>query len=131
MSLLPDTDRILLGPGPSVTEPRVMRAMAAPTVGCLDPVMFRMLDDVRERLTRLFGAADGSIALAVSGTGTSGMETVVSNLVREGMHATVIVTGVPGPQLLLLIPGVALLVALSIAFWFIWARVRMKRNSGA
>ena len=31
MSLLPDTDRILLGPGPSLTAPRVMRAMAAPT----------------------------------------------------------------------------------------------------
>ena len=28
MTLLPDTDRILLGPGPSLTAPRVMRAMA-------------------------------------------------------------------------------------------------------
>ena len=99
MSLLPDADRILLGPGPSLTAPRVMRAMAAPTLSHLDPLMMRLLDDVRERLTRLFGAADGSIALAVSGTGTSGMETVVSNLVREGMHATVIVTGYFGDRL--------------------------------
>jgi aspartate aminotransferase-like enzyme len=31
MSLLPDTDRVLLGPGPSLTAPRVMRAMVSPT----------------------------------------------------------------------------------------------------
>ena len=39
MSLLPDTDRILLGPGPSLTAPRVMRAMASPTLSHLDPLM--------------------------------------------------------------------------------------------
>jgi len=99
MSLLPDTDRILLGPGPSLTAPRVMRAMAAPTLSHLDPQMMRLLDDVRERLTRTFGAAPGSFAFAVSGTGTSGMETVVANLVREGTRATVVVTGYFGDRL--------------------------------
>ena len=99
MSLLPDTDRILLGPGPSLTAPRVMRAMAAPTVSHLDPLMMRLLDDVRERLTRTFRAADGSFAFAVSGTGTAGMETAVANLVREGTRATVIVTGYFGDRL--------------------------------
>ena len=39
MSLLPDNERVLLGPGPSMTSPRVMRAMAAPTVSHLDPVL--------------------------------------------------------------------------------------------
>jgi len=29
MNLLPDIDRMLLGPGPSLTAPRVMRSMAA------------------------------------------------------------------------------------------------------
>src|SRR5712672_2024133 len=98
-SLLPESDRILLGPGPSLTSPRVMRAMAAPTVGHLDPLMVAMLDDVRARLTRLFRAAEGSFAFAVSGTGTSGMETAVANLVREGMRATVVVTGYFGDRL--------------------------------
>src|SRR5207344_2104672 len=46
MSLLPDNDRILLGPGPSLTAPRVMRAMASPTVSHLDPIMMTLLDDV-------------------------------------------------------------------------------------
>src|SRR5262245_21046748 len=99
MSLLPDVDRILLGPGPSLTAPRVMRAMAAPTLSHLDPQMMRLLDDVRGRLARIFGAPDGSLALAVSGTGTSGMEAAVSNLVREGARATVAVTGYFGDRL--------------------------------
>jgi alanine-glyoxylate transaminase / serine-glyoxylate transaminase / serine-pyruvate transaminase len=99
MSLLPDTDRILLGPGPSLTAPRVMRAMAAPTVSHLDPLMLRLMDDVRARLGRVFRAAEGSFAFAVSGTGTSGMETAVANLVREGTRATVVVTGYFGDRL--------------------------------
>jgi len=99
MSLLPETDRILLGPGPSLTAPRVMRAMAAPTVSHLDPLMMALLDDVRARLGRVFRAAEGSFAFAVSGTGTSGMETTVANLVKDGMRVTVIVGGYFGDRL--------------------------------
>ena len=99
MSLLPDSTRILLGPGPSLTPLRVMRAMAAPTIGHLDPMMIGLLDDVRTRLTRVFRAPDRSFAFAVSGTGTSGMECVVANLVREGTRALVIVTGYFGDRL--------------------------------
>jgi alanine-glyoxylate transaminase/serine-glyoxylate transaminase/serine-pyruvate transaminase len=99
MSLLPGTDRILLGPGPSMTSPRVMRAMLAPTLSHLDPVATRLMDDIRARLLRLFGAVDGSFALAVSGTGTAGMETAVANLVREGTRVTVVVTGYFGDRL--------------------------------
>src|SRR5881394_2431200 len=87
MSLLPDIDRVLLGPGPSLTAPRVMRAMASPTVSHLDPLMLTLLDDVRARLGRVFRAPEGSFAFAVSGTGTSGMETVVANLVKPGSKA--------------------------------------------
>jgi alanine-glyoxylate transaminase/serine-glyoxylate transaminase/serine-pyruvate transaminase len=97
--LLPEKDRILLGPGPSITSPRVMRALAAPTVSHLDPVMVELLDDVRTRLARLFRAPDGSFAFAVSGTGTSGMETVVANLVGEGTRVLVVVTGYFGDRL--------------------------------
>jgi alanine-glyoxylate transaminase/serine-glyoxylate transaminase/serine-pyruvate transaminase len=99
MSLLPDNDRVLLGPGPSLTAPRVMRAMAAPTVSHLDPIMMALLDDIRSRLARVYRAAEGSFAFAVSGTGTSGMETVVANLVKDGTRATVIVTGYFGDRL--------------------------------
>ena len=99
MSLLPDIDRILLGPGPSLTAPRVMRAMAAPTVSHLDPIMLTMLDDVRARLTRVFRASADSFAFAVSGTGTAGMETTVANLVEPGKRVLVVVSGYFGDRL--------------------------------
>jgi len=98
-SLLPESDRILLGPGPSMTSPRVMRAMASPTVGHLDPLMVAMLDDVRAKLLALFRAPEGSFAFAVSGTGTSGMETAVANTVRQGSRATVVINGYFGDRL--------------------------------
>jgi alanine-glyoxylate transaminase / serine-glyoxylate transaminase / serine-pyruvate transaminase len=99
MSLLPPNERVLLGPGPSMTAARVMRAMASPTIGHLDPRMSRLLDAIRERLLDLFRAAPGSFAFAVSGTGTSGMETAVANLVTEGTRALVVVSGYFGDRL--------------------------------
>lgn len=99
MSLLPANDRILLGPGPSLTSPRVMRAMAAPTLSHLDPLMVVLMDDIRSRLARTFAAPQGSFAFAVSGTGTSGMEACVANLVREGTRVLVVVTGYFGDRL--------------------------------
>ena len=99
MSLLPDTDRVLLGPGPSLTHPRVMRAMAAPTLSHLDPLMLALLDDIRHRLQRVFRASDDSFAFAVSGTGTAGMETTVANLVEPGKNVLVVVSGYFGDRL--------------------------------
>lgn len=96
---LPSTERILLGPGPSMIPPRVMRAMAAPVLSHLDPDLVVLLDDVRARLGRLFNAPDGSLTIAVSGTGSSGMEATIANLVGDGTRVLVIVTGYFGERL--------------------------------
>jgi hypothetical protein len=61
-----------------------MQAMGAPVLSHLDPDMMKALDEVRERLGRAFLAADGAFSLAVSGTGTSGMEAAVANVTRPG-----------------------------------------------
>jgi alanine-glyoxylate transaminase/serine-glyoxylate transaminase/serine-pyruvate transaminase len=61
--------------------------------------MVRILDDVRERLSRTFGAADGSFSLAVSGTGTAGMEASVANVTKPGSRALVVVNGYFGDRL--------------------------------
>jgi alanine-glyoxylate transaminase/serine-glyoxylate transaminase/serine-pyruvate transaminase len=58
-----------------------------------------VLDNVRGRLARVFGAPEGSIAAPISGTGTSGMETVAANLCEPGKRALVIVTGYFGDRL--------------------------------
>jgi len=96
---LPAADRILLGPGPSTIAPRVMRAMSAPVLSHLDPELLVLLDDVRARLARLFRAPEGTLAIAVSGTGTSGMEAMVANLVDERTRVLAIVTGYFGERL--------------------------------
>lgn len=97
--MLPESERILLGPGPSPVSPRIMRAMAAPVLSHLDPDLVAMLDDVRTRLLRVFRAGPGSLALAISGTGTAGMEAAVANLVDERTRALVVVTGYFGDRL--------------------------------
>src|SRR4029077_7731011 len=99
MTLLPEVDRILPGPGPSLTAPRVMRAMASPTLSHLDPLMMALLDDIRARLGRIVNASEGSFAFAVSGTGTAGMEATVANLVEAGTRVLVVVSGYFGARL--------------------------------
>jgi alanine-glyoxylate transaminase/serine-glyoxylate transaminase/serine-pyruvate transaminase len=99
MPSLPDRERILLGPGPSPVSPRVMRALLAPPLSHLDPDMLALLDDLRARLTRVFRAPDGAFAFAVSGTGSSGLEAAVANVVREGTPVVAVVTGYFGDRL--------------------------------
>ena len=96
---LPSTERILLGPGPSLIAPRVMRAMAAPVLSHLDPDFVPLLDDVRLSLRRLFKADEQSLTIATSGTGTSAMEAAVANVVSEGTRAIVVVSGYFGERL--------------------------------
>ena len=44
------TPRILMGPGPSDAHPRVLKAMATPLIGHLDPVFVQMMDAVKSML---------------------------------------------------------------------------------
>ena len=75
--------RILLGPGPSMVHPKVIRAMGEPLVGHLDPDFLAILSEIAELLRDVF-RTENSLTLAVSGTGTSGMETALSNLIEPG-----------------------------------------------
>jgi len=70
-----------------------MRALTAPMLSHLDPQFVEILDDVRVRLGRVFQAPEGSLAIAVSGTGTSAMETAVANTVAPGTRVLSVVTG--------------------------------------
>jgi alanine-glyoxylate transaminase/serine-glyoxylate transaminase/serine-pyruvate transaminase len=97
--MLPKTDRLLLGPGPSPVSPRVLAALGAAPRSHLDPDLVALLDDIRARLGQVFRAPAGSLTLAVSGTGTSGMEAVVANVTKPGSRALAIVTGYFGARL--------------------------------
>ena len=92
-------ERVLLGPGPSPVSPRVMRALSSPVLSHLDPYLLETMDRLRGRLAATFRAGPDAVALAVSGTGTSGMEAAVANVTKPGARATVIVTGYFGDRL--------------------------------
>jgi alanine-glyoxylate transaminase / serine-glyoxylate transaminase / serine-pyruvate transaminase len=97
--MLPTSERLLLGPGPSPVSARVLAALGAAPRSHLDPDLTALLDDIRIQLAQLFAAPPGALALAISGTGTSGMEAVVANLTKPGSRALAIVTGYFGARL--------------------------------
>jgi alanine-glyoxylate transaminase/serine-glyoxylate transaminase/serine-pyruvate transaminase len=76
-------DRTLMGPGPSEVHPRVIRAMATPMVGYLDPSYVEIMDEVQDLLRYTF-RTDNEVTFPVSGTGTAAMEAAFTNLVEPG-----------------------------------------------
>jgi alanine-glyoxylate transaminase/serine-glyoxylate transaminase/serine-pyruvate transaminase len=96
---LPSTERLLLGPGPSLISPRVIRAMSAPVLSHLDPDFVPLMDEVRASLRRVFKADEQALTLATSGTGTSAMEAAIANTIKEGTRGVVVVTGYFGERL--------------------------------
>ena len=90
--------RILMGPGPSDTHPRVLAALGAPTVGHLDPFFLQTMNEVQDMLRQVF-QTQNQLTLAVSGTGSSGMETCVVNLIEPGDRMIVGVNGVFGGRM--------------------------------
>jgi alanine-glyoxylate transaminase/serine-glyoxylate transaminase/serine-pyruvate transaminase len=91
-------NRILLGPGPSEVHPRVLAAMSLPLLGHLDPAFVAIMDETQELLRRVFRTAN-RLTLAVSGTGSAGMEAVVVNLIEPGDTMLVCVNGVFGGRM--------------------------------
>ncbi|MEX2559633.1 MAG: alanine--glyoxylate aminotransferase family protein, partial [Pirellulales bacterium] len=75
--------RILMGPGPSDVPPRVLAAMAAPTVGHLDPYYLELMNGMQRMLRGVFRTAN-EMTFAISATGSAGMESTVVNLVEPG-----------------------------------------------
>ncbi len=100
-SLYPELDmppRILLGPGPSMVDPRVLRAMATPLVGHLDPRFLELMDRT-QGLLRYFFETQNPITIPVSGTGTAAMEAAIANMVEPGDTVLVCVKGYFGLRL--------------------------------
>jgi len=90
--------RVLMGPGPSDVSARVLRAMATPTVGHLDPEYLRIMDDTRTMLQHVFRTRN-ALTVAMPGTGSAGMETCVANLIEPGDEMIVCVNGVFGTRM--------------------------------
>jgi alanine-glyoxylate transaminase / serine-glyoxylate transaminase / serine-pyruvate transaminase len=91
--------RLLLGPGPSDAHPRVLRAMATPLLGHLDPAFLEIMAETQE-LLRLAFQTKNALTFPVSGTGMSGMEACVVNLIEPGDKMVVCVNGFFGQRML-------------------------------
>jgi alanine-glyoxylate transaminase/serine-glyoxylate transaminase/serine-pyruvate transaminase len=94
-----------------------MQAMTAPVLSHLDPEMMAILDDVRARLSTAFNAGADAFSFAVSGTGTSGMETAIANLTRPGTRAVAVVNGYFGDRLARMLQGYGATVARVESEW--------------
>ncbi len=90
--------RTLMGPGPSDVSPRVLGAMARPTLGHLDPMFVGMMDEVKAMLQYAFQTKN-ELTMAVSAPGSAGMETCFVNLVEPGDKVIVCQNGVFGGRM--------------------------------
>ncbi len=91
-------NRILMGPGPSNVHPRVLAAMALPTIGHLDPAFIDFMDDIKSLLRDTF-LTENEVTFPVSGPGSAGMETAVVNMVEPKKKAVVCVNGAFGERI--------------------------------
>src|ERR1051326_8223641 len=90
--------RLLLGPGPSPVDDRVLAAMAAPLLGHLDPLFLQCMDDVQSLLRYVF-ETENRVTIPISATGSAGMEAALINVIEPGDDVVVCINGVFGERM--------------------------------
>jgi alanine-glyoxylate transaminase/serine-glyoxylate transaminase/serine-pyruvate transaminase len=90
--------RILLGPGPSPVDDRILSAMAAPVLGHLDPLFLQCMDDVQSLLRYVF-ETENRVTIPISATGSAGMEAALVNVIEPGDEVVVCIHGVFGERM--------------------------------
>ena len=98
MKPLNPTPRILMGPGPSDAHPRVLKAMATPLIGHLDPEFVAIMDDVKSMVQQTF-LTKNHLTFVVSAPGSAGMETCLVNLLEPGDECIICINGVFGGRM--------------------------------
>ena len=90
--------RVLLGPGPSEANARVLKAMTTPMLGYLDTKFVEVMDDTVALLRQVFGT-ENRLTFPVSGTGTAGMEAALANIIEPGDGVVVGINGYFGERI--------------------------------
>jgi alanine-glyoxylate transaminase/serine-glyoxylate transaminase/serine-pyruvate transaminase len=98
ISELKPSARILLGPGPSNVHPRVMKAMMSPVIGHLDPDFVKIMEELKHLLRHVFRTSN-EMTFPSSGTGSSGMEMILANLIEDGDEVVIGAKGAFGGRL--------------------------------
>jgi alanine-glyoxylate transaminase/serine-glyoxylate transaminase/serine-pyruvate transaminase len=92
MTSINPPQRFLYGPGPTQVDPAVYAAMAKPIVGHLDAYFFKISAEIQDMLRTVFGTKN-KLTFAISGTGSGGMETAISNFVAPGTKVVCFANG--------------------------------------
>ena len=90
--------RTLMGPGPSDVHPRILSALARPTIGHLDPEFIRLMDETKALLQYAFQTKN-ELTLPISAPGSAGMEACFVNLIEAGDQVIVCQNGVFGGRM--------------------------------
>ena len=90
--------RVLMGPGPSDVNPRILEALSRSTIGHLDPMFVQMMDELKELLRYAFQTRN-EMTIPISAPGSAGMETCFVNLVEPGDKVIVCCNGVFGQRM--------------------------------
>ena len=88
----------LHGPGPSDVPAAVLRAISAATIGHLDSEFIKIMDEAQAMLRMLY-QTENRMTIPISGTGSSGMETLVANLIDPQDKVIVVRNGVFGARI--------------------------------
>lgn len=90
--------RLLLGPGPSLVDPRVLQVMGTPLLGHLDPKFLEIMDKTQEMLRYVF-QTNNRLTIPISGTGSAAMEASMANLIEPGDKVLICINGYFGTRL--------------------------------
>lgn len=90
--------RLLLGPGPSMVDPRILSAMITPIVGHLDPLFINLMDQIKTMLQSVF-ITKNQLTIPISGTGSAGMEAAIANLIEPNDNVLICINGYFGERL--------------------------------
>ncbi len=97
--LLKEVEEILLmGPGPSCVPPEVYNALSCKTIGHLDPLFIKIMDEIQALLQKVMNTKN-KLTLPISGTGSAGMETCFVNLIEPSDPILILTNGVFGVRM--------------------------------
>lgn len=85
-------NRILMGPGPSNVNPKVLEALSQATLGHLDPQFIGLMDEIKSLLQYTF-KTENDATFVLSGPGSLGMEACLVNLIEHGDKVVVCAGG--------------------------------------
>jgi alanine-glyoxylate transaminase/serine-glyoxylate transaminase/serine-pyruvate transaminase len=81
-----------------MVPPRVLRVMATPPVGYLDPAYLQVMQETKSLLRALFQTGN-DFTVPISGTGSAGMETALCNFIEEGDDVLIAIHGYFGERM--------------------------------